>query len=184
MDLRLGDACANLPRLALCTALALCACDSTPRDPSEAEPVQPIASSRSITAQAPAPAVKPNEVPNAATRIAWSGLSRINRDDPRRTTLDLRVDSLDAGGATATASGDFRIVVRAEGAEPAMMAFDLPVSCIAEQERHFDKLLGQYVLRVEMPWKQPPPAGTRLAVSISITTVTGTVLSTDGSMRW
>lgn len=184
MDPRNGDARASLPRLALFAALVLCACESAPRDPSESEPVQPIASSPSVTGQAPTPVARPDEVPNAATRIAWSGLSRINRDDPRRTTLDLRVDSLDAAGAVATASGDFRIVVRAEGAEPAMMAFDLPVSRAAEQERHFDTLLGQYVLRVEMTWKQAPPVGTRLGVSISLTTATGTVLATEGSMRW
>lgn len=171
--------------LACVLALAPCACESAQRDPSKSEPALPIASTQPApVAAAPTPTGKPNEVANAATRIAWSGLSRVNRGDPKRTTLDIRVDSLDAAGAVATASGQFRIVVHAEGADPAMLAFDLPVSCVAEQERHFDTLLDQYVLRVEPLWKQPPVAGTRLAVSVSVTTVLGTVLSTEGSMRW
>ena len=76
------------------------------------------------------------------------------------------------------------MTVRAEGCEPESQAFDLPVSCVDEQRRHLDALLGQYVLRIEPRWSRAPVDGARLSVTVSVTTVLGTVLSTEGAMRW
>jgi hypothetical protein len=168
--------------LPLALAVALVGCESPQQNPSSVAPVRPV-SDTALTA--PAPVGRPNEVANRATRIAWSGLSKVGRRDAGQTpTLDVRVDSLDANGDFAVASGQFRIVVRAEGCEPESQTFELSVSGEDEQRRHLDSVLGQYVLRVEPRWTRPPAEGARLSVTVSIATVLGTTLSTEGSMRW
>jgi hypothetical protein len=162
-------------------SLALLGCEAPPQNPSAVAPVSPLTEPSSA---ATAPVGKPNEVPNRATRIAWSGLSKVNRRSAAQPTLDVRVDSLDDNGDFAVASGQFRIVVRAEGCEPESQAFELSVSGVDDQRRHLDSVLSQYVLRVEPRWTRPPAEGARLSVTVSIATVLGTTLTTEGSMRW
>jgi len=174
-------ALAPSPVLLLALSIALLGCEAPPQNPSAVAPVSPLSEP---SPAATAPVGKPNEVPNRATRIAWSGLSKVNRRSAAQPTLDVRVDSLDDNGDFAVASGQFRIVVRAEGCEPESQTFELSVSGVDEQRRHLDSVLGQYVLRVEPRWTRPPAEGARLSVTVSIATVLGTTLSTEGSMRW
>jgi hypothetical protein len=170
-----------LPVLLLVLSIALLGCEAPPQNPSAVAPVSPLSEP---SPAATAPVGKPNEVPNRATRIAWSGLSKVNRRSAAQPTLDVRVDSLEDNGNFAVASGQFRIVVHAEGCEPESQTFELSVSGVDEQRRHLDSVLGQYVLRVEPRWTRPPAEGARLSVTVSIATVLGTTLSTEGSMRW
>lgn len=190
--------------------LACGGCMSTPQDPSQNRPVAPSATAER---QDPPPAVdvKPEPPPeivqvapvepqrplptprptapeplayHGATRIELTQLSRSNRRGAARQSLDLRLDAFGADGAPARAAGEIRVVVEADGAEPAFAAYDIPMSTRAEEARHYDEVLGQYVLRVAPAWSKPPRDGTELRVTVTIRPRVGEAIETRGVVRW
>ena len=120
---------------------------------------------------------------NHASRIVLSGLSRVNRSDATRPSLDLRIDALDRAGAPARTAGVFRIEVRTD-ADPALLNFDISLLTPAAQAARFDTVLSQYVLRVEPQWTRAPASGASLAVTVTLVTQAETTLTTSNTIRW
>lgn len=191
--------------------LAFSGCVSTPQDPSQNRPVAPsvtaerrdppsaaeikpepppeIVQVTPVEAQRPLPRpaqILPPEplADHGAARIELTQLSRSNRRGAARQSLDLRLDAFGSDGAPARAAGEIRVVVEADGAEPAFAAYDIPMSTRAEEARHYDDVLGQYVLRVAPAWSKPPRDGTELRVTVTIRPRVGEALETRGVVRW
>lgn len=177
----------------LAAAAGLSACVSRDPDPSMRAPVAPSETAMSneappepIAPQPPAPP-KPPAVPMAehrAARIVVSPLSQVNRADAARPTIDLRIDSLDNIGAPARSAGEMRILVEAAGAEPAVCAFDIAMATKADEAKHFDAVLDQYVVRLEPRWTTAPARGADIVVTVSLTARTGETVSAKRTMRW
>lgn len=181
-----------LPILAA-AAVGLTACVSRNPDPAMRAPVAPTETAMSNEAPpepvAPTPPAppKPAAVPMAdhrAARIVVSDLSQVNRADAARPTIDLRIDSLDNIGASARSAGDMRILVEAAGAEPAVCAFDIAMATKADEAKHFDAVLDQYVVRLEPRWTTAPARGADIVVIVTLTARTGETMSSRRTLRW
>jgi hypothetical protein len=191
---------------------AAAGCVSEPKDPSQVQPVAPSEISDRTTAQGelptqpaeqppparpdPPPIVEPKPVPqrpapapepladHSAARIELSALSRSNRRGAARQSLDLRLDAFAADGTAARMAGEVRVTVEADGAEPAFAAYDIPMSTRAEEARHYDAVLGQYVLRVAPAWSKPPRDGTPLRITVTVRPRAGGSIDAGGTVRW
>ncbi|MFZ9880787.1 MAG: hypothetical protein ACO3QC_05235 [Phycisphaerales bacterium] len=169
-------------------------CVSQSRDPAMREPVTPTATATSTEQLPAAPSPKPVELPpppapvpmaqHRALRLEVSALSQVNRSNPTKPTLDLRIDALDNLGAPARAAGALRIVVEGAGAEPAACVFNISMATQADEAKLYDTVIEQYVVRLAPTWKKLPAAGADISVALELTPPTGEPLKATGLLRW
>jgi hypothetical protein len=179
---------------AVAAAVFASGCVSQSRDPAMREPVKPTATATSTEQLPAAPAPKPAEAPpppapvpmarHLALRLEVSALSQVNRSDPAKPTLDLRIDALDNLGAPARAAGTLRIVVAGTGADPAACVFNIAMATQADESKLYDSVLEQYVVRLAPTWKTLPAAGADISIALELTPTAGEPLAAKGTLRW
>jgi hypothetical protein len=169
-------------------------CVTQSRDPAMRAPVAPTATATSTEQLPAAPSPKPAELPqppapvpmaqHRALRLEVSALSQVNRSDPTKPTLDLRIDALDNLGAPARAAGALRIVVSGAGAEPAACVFNIAMATQADEAKLYDTVLEQYVVRLAPTWKTLPAAGADISIALELTPLAGEPLTAKRELRW
>jgi len=133
------------------------------------------------------PAIAPPASPLAAheaMQFVLTRLTQVERSSSRAATIALRYDALDASGNSTRMAGELRIVLRAAGAEPEYLVFDVRIATQSEQVRHFDETLRVYVVRLEPVFTKPPAPGTAIAVASTLRANDGGVLESTGSFAW
>jgi hypothetical protein len=176
-------------RLAAAVTLAvLPSCTTASNDPAMQPPTKPTETIASGEAPPPTvPAVAPPAsplAPHEATRFVLTELTQVERSSSRAATIDLRYDALDAGGNSTRMAGELRVVLRAAGAEPEYLVFDVRIATEGEQLKHFDETLRVYVVRLEPVFTKPPAPGASIAVASTLRANDGGVLESDGAFAW
>lgn len=176
---------------ALVACVVVPSCTTASNDPAMQAPTKPTETTSSGEAPPPTvPAVTPPAAPasplaqHGASRFVLTQLTQVQRDASGAPTVDLRFDALDASGASTRMAGELRIVLRATGAEPEYLAFDVRMATEAEQVRHFDETLRVYVVRLEPIFTKPPAAGSMIEVSSTLHANGGGMLESTGSFAW
>lgn len=163
--------------------VAFAGCTNPERDAASAKPALPSAADGGMPPLV-APESREPLAEHTATRLTISGLSRVERRSLRNPLIDLRLDAVDRANAPARLGGAMRVTVRAAGAEPDALVFDLPMRTAAEAERRYDPTLRQYVLRVEPVWKKEPPGGSTLEVTATLALADGGALEATTILNW
>jgi hypothetical protein len=170
-------------------ALVAVSCGSTAKDPAKQIPATP--SETAGTGEAPPltdPAiVLPPTSPLAAhgaAEFVLTQLSQVERSSQGRPTIDLRFDALDANGKSTRMAGELRVVLRARGAEPEHLAFDVRLATESEQAKHYDETLSIYVVRLEPRFERLPAPGTSIEVTSTLQVNGGGRLESTGSIAW
>lgn len=177
--------------LSASTTFAGCVASGT-ADPSQASPVRPtettVRGERPPDVQPVQPPAQPSAVDppiaHRASRLVLTPLSTVRAAPDGRDAIDLRLDALDEAGARTRMAGEIRIVLRAKGCDPLYSAFDLQILTKAQEAKHWDATLEQYVLRVEPNWKVPPAEGARIEVTVTLSPTSGPSLETSGAIEW
>jgi len=173
---------------ALVACVVVPSCKTPSNDPATQAPTKPTETILSGEAPPPTvPAVAPPTSPLAAheaTQFVLTQLTQVERSNSRAATIDLRYDALDASGNSTRMAGELRVVLRAAGAEPEYLVFDVRIASEVEQVRHFDETLRVYVVRLEPVFTKPPAPGTAIAVASTLRANDGGVLESTGSFAW
>ena len=173
---------------ALAALVVLPACTPASNDPAMQTPTKPTETILSGEAPPPTvPAVAPPSSPLAAhgaTRFVLTELTQVERSSSRAATIDLRYDALDASGNSTRMAGELRIVLRAAGAEPEYLVFDVRIATEGEQLKHFDETLRVYVVRLEPVFTKPPVPGASIGVGSTLRANDGGILESDGAFAW
>jgi hypothetical protein len=170
------------------TLLAV-SCESSTKDPAKQKPATPISTTDggelpAMTAQTPPAAPTSPLATHSAERFVLTRLSQVERATGGRPTIDLRFDALDANGRSTRMAGELRVILRAKGAEPETLAFDVRLATEDEQTRHFDETLSIYVVRLEPRFEKSPPPGTSIEVGATLNANGGGRFETSGSVAW
>lgn len=190
-----GRGSTGLARLAgaacIASSLTLLAvsCGSSTKDPAKQKPATPISTTDggelpAMTLPPVPPAPTSPLAAHAADRFVLTRLSQVERAADGRPTIDLRFDALDANGRSTRMAGELRVILRAKGAEPEMLAFDVRLATEDEQTRHFDETLSIYVVRLAPRFEKGPAPGTPIEVSAALIANGGGTLETTGSVAW
>lgn len=177
----------NLFAVVLLTAALPTACSPKVHDPSEVKPVLAINPTATQPTQPTQYAVSRASVPMAshsASTIALTPLSRVRRAMNANPSIDLRIDALDAVGASSRMAGDLRVSVYCAGALPETSTFEIPLSTRAQEATYYDTTLEIYVVRVEPKFTREPAAGAKLLVTLQLVPSSGATLEASGSVAW
>ncbi|MCE2885155.1 MAG: hypothetical protein LW806_09690 [Planctomycetaceae bacterium] len=173
---------------ALAALVVLPACTPASNDPAMQPPTKPTETILSGEAPPPTvPAVAPPASPLAAheaTQFVLTELTQVERSSSRAATIDLRYDALDASGNSTRMAGELRIVLRAAGAEPEYLVFDVRIATEGEQLKHFDETLRVYVVRLEPVFTKPPAPGASIGVASTLRANDGGILESEGAFAW
>jgi hypothetical protein len=158
------------------------ACRTPPADPSTvapARPVEPGSGRPSPSAGAPSA----QRAVNRATRLVLTPLSHVATSGGS-PVLNLRIDAFDAAGAPARMAGILRVGLASPGADPERCVFDVPLETRAQESKHFDEVLGQYVIRVAPAWMRIPSRDAPLEVTATLLVADGTTVAATGRVAW
>ncbi len=119
-----------------------------------------------------------------AHSIVLTPLSRVRRAGGTNPSIDLRVDALDAAGAPSRVAGQLRVKVECADAMPAECTFDIALATRVEEATYYDTTLETYVVRLEPKFSREPALGSKLIVTLELTSATGARLDARGSVAW
>ena len=174
----------NLFAVVLLTAALLTACSPKVHDPSEVKPVLAINPTATQPTQSTVSRASVPMASHSASTIALTPLSRVRRAMNANPSIDLRIDALDAIGASSRMAGDLRVSVYCAGALPETSTFEIPLSTRAQEATYYDTTLELYVVRVEPKFTREPAAGAKLLVTLRLVPSSGATLEASGNVAW
>ncbi len=166
------------------TLIGLQGCEPKQHDPSDVKPV--LAMDPTATPTVAPREVRPSEprAVNAATQIALTALSRVRALTGVNRSIDLRIDALDAAGASVRMAGELQVTVVSAGSDPERFTFNINMTTRAQEATYYNSTLEVYVVRVEPKFVRLPRDGAPMVVSLSLITPAGETLQASGTVTW